>query len=129
MQWPNNTEPALSLTSLQDSCSKQLALLMSCLLADNVLPEAVGIPNGQLMPITGASFEQRALQYMHYMAETAGQTQRLLQTMDERYKCLWDVAQQTLGFILHCLQVSLMAYCALQSGFMLMHCMQDTRYD
>ena len=57
----------------------------SSLRADNAMPEPIEAANGQLMPVTGASFEQRALQYMHYMAETAGQIQKLLETMDARY--------------------------------------------
>lgn len=40
--------------------------------------------NGQLVHVAGASYEDRILRYLHYMAETAGQTQKLLQSMDDR---------------------------------------------
>lgn len=51
--------------------------------ADNV-PEAIQAGNGQVIHVAGASYEERILRYLHYMAETAGQTQKLLQAMDER---------------------------------------------
>lgn len=51
--------------------------------ADSV-PEAVQAANGQLVHVSGASYEERVLRYMHYMAKNAGETQKILQSMDER---------------------------------------------